>query len=56
MRIIVGITGATGVVYGVRLLEELREAGAEIHLIMSEWAMKTMELETEHIVRNVEPC
>lgn len=54
MRIIVGITGATGVVYGVRLLKELREAGVETHLIMSEWAMKTMELETEHIVGNVQ--
>ena len=34
-RIIVGISGATGIVYGVRLLERLRHAGVETHLIVS---------------------
>jgi 4-hydroxy-3-polyprenylbenzoate decarboxylase len=34
-RLIVGITGATGIVYGVRLLELLREAGIETHLVVS---------------------
>ncbi len=34
-RLIVGITGATGIVYGVRLLELLREAGVETHLVVS---------------------
>ncbi|MBU4605773.1 MAG: aromatic acid decarboxylase, partial [Proteobacteria bacterium] len=36
--IIVGITGASGVIYGVRLLEVLRELGRETHLIMSDAA------------------
>ena len=34
-RIVVGITGATGAVYGVRLLQRLRECGAETHLVVS---------------------
>jgi 4-hydroxy-3-polyprenylbenzoate decarboxylase len=34
-RLIVGITGATGIAYGVRLLELLREAGIETHLVVS---------------------
>lgn len=53
MRIIVGITGATGVIYGVKLLEALREAGVETHLIMSEWAGKTLRLETSYSVEDV---
>ena len=35
MRVIVGITGATGVVYGVRALQRLREAGVETHLVFT---------------------
>jgi 4-hydroxy-3-polyprenylbenzoate decarboxylase len=34
-RVVVGITGATGAVYGVRLLKRLREAGVESHLVAS---------------------
>ena len=34
-RVVVGITGATGAVYATRLLERLREAGAETHLVVS---------------------
>ena len=34
-RIVVGITGATGAVYAVRLLERLRESGADIHLVVT---------------------
>jgi len=41
-RVVVGITGATGVVYGVRLLERLREAGVETHLIISRWGARTL--------------
>ena len=39
---VVGITVATGVVYGVRLLERLREAGVETHLIISRWGARTL--------------
>ena len=47
MRIIVGITGASGAVYGIRLLEELKARGVETHLIVSKWAEKTLEYEME---------
>ena len=44
--LIVGITGASGAVYGVRLLEVLREAPVETHLIVSKWGQRTLEHET----------
>jgi phenylacrylic acid decarboxylase len=44
---VVGITGATGTVYAVRLLEVLRELGIETHLIMSKWALTTLKYETD---------
>lgn len=45
-RIVVGITGATGSIIGIRLLEVMREAGIETHLIMSKWGARTMIHET----------
>ena len=53
-RIIVGITGATGVIYGIRLLEVLRDIGIESHLILSESAKKNIAIETDHKVSAVE--
>lgn len=44
-RLIVGITGASGIVYGVRLLEALRDK-AEVHLVVSEAARLTLQRET----------
>ncbi len=38
MKIVVGITGSTGVIYGIRLLETLKRLNIETHLVMSEWA------------------
>jgi flavin prenyltransferase len=47
MRLIVGMTGATGAVLGVRLLTELRgHPQVETHLVLSRWARATVELET----------
>jgi 4-hydroxy-3-polyprenylbenzoate decarboxylase len=49
-RIIVGISGATGVIYGIRLLEVLREVtGVETHLVISNAAKRTMLLETDYV-------
>ena len=45
-RVIVGITGASGAIYGVRLLEQLRELPVETHLIATRWARITIEHET----------
>ncbi|MCI9511431.1 MAG: UbiX family flavin prenyltransferase [Oscillibacter sp.] len=53
-RIIVAMTGASGAVLGIRLLQELRSSGAEIHLILSEWAQKTIALETGYTVTQVQ--
>jgi len=47
MRLIVGITGSTGVIYGVRLLEVLKKKNIESHLIITEWAKKCLTMETE---------
>ncbi len=47
-RLIVGISGASGVIYGIRLLEVLRaEPGIETHLVMSPAARQTIQLETD---------
>ena len=54
MRLIVGMTGATGAPLGVRLLEVLRDLDdVETHLVMSRWARSTIELETAYSVREV---
>ena len=42
MRLIVGLTGATGIIYGVRLLERLRELDVETHLVISRWGARTL--------------
>jgi flavin prenyltransferase len=53
-RLIVGITGATGVIYGVRLLERLREARVETHLVISRWGARTLQHETRYSREDVE--
>ena len=54
MRIIVGITGASGAIYGLRLLERLRNRqSAEIHLILTRSGEKTLFLETGKIAADV---
>jgi 4-hydroxy-3-polyprenylbenzoate decarboxylase len=52
-RVVVGMTGATGAILGIRLLEALRELDVETHLILSEWAEKTIRIETEYTVAQV---
>jgi 4-hydroxy-3-polyprenylbenzoate decarboxylase len=54
MRLIIGITGATGAIYGVRLLERLREAGVETHLVISRWGARTLLHETPYSRDQVE--
>jgi len=46
-RLVVGITGATGIVYGVRALDVLRELGVETHLVVSRAADLTRAYETD---------
>lgn len=54
MGIIVGITGATGAMYGVRLLDYLKKLDIETHLIISEWAIETLRLETTYTLKDLE--
>jgi flavin prenyltransferase len=52
-RLIVGITGASGTIYGIRLLERLRALGVETHLILSRWGARTLIHETNYAVDQV---
>jgi 4-hydroxy-3-polyprenylbenzoate decarboxylase len=52
-RLVVGITGASGAVYGTRLLQKLRELEVETHLIVSRWARVTIEHETDLTLADV---
>ncbi len=52
-RLIVGITGATGTIFGVRLLEMLRGSGIETHLVISKWGARTLIHETDYTVEQV---
>jgi flavin prenyltransferase len=52
-RVIVGISGATGIVYGVRLLEELRAAGVETHLVTSRAGEVTRSYETPYSAKEL---
>lgn len=53
-RVILGMTGATGAVFGVELLRRLRnQPDVETHLVLSQWAKATIHLETDLSVREV---
>ncbi len=45
-KLIVAITGATGTIFGVRLLELLQGSEVETHLVLSKWARRTLLYET----------
>lgn len=45
MRIVIGITGASGSIYGIRLIEVLKAAGCEIHAVVSESGWQVLEYE-----------
>lgn len=54
-RLIVGISGASAAIYGVRLLQVLRDVtDVETHLVMSAAARQTLALETDLSVRDVQ--
>jgi len=54
-RVVVGISGASGAIYGVRLLEQLRrDAGNEVHLVVSAAGKRTLVGETSYTLREVE--
>jgi 4-hydroxy-3-polyprenylbenzoate decarboxylase len=53
-RLIVAITGATGTIFGVRLLQMLQGTTIETHLVMSRWAARTLVHETQYTVEQVQ--
>jgi flavin prenyltransferase len=53
VRLVVAMTGATGAIIGIRLLEALRELEVETHLVVSRWARATITEETPYTVREV---
>ena len=53
-RVIIGITGATGSIFGVRLLEILRDADVETHLVISKWGARTLAHETRYTIEQVQ--
>jgi 4-hydroxy-3-polyprenylbenzoate decarboxylase len=53
-RLIVAITGASGTIYGIRILETLKNLGVESHLVMSDSAKLTMAAETDYKPSQVE--
>ena len=52
-RLVIGIAGASGVIYGIRLLSLLREKEVETHLIMSEAGKVNIEIETDYKAEEV---
>ena len=53
-RLIVGITGASGSIFGIRLLERLRDTDVESHLVLSRWGARTLVHETNYTVEQVQ--
>jgi 4-hydroxy-3-polyprenylbenzoate decarboxylase len=53
-RLIVGISGASGAIYGVRILQALQNSGIETHLVMTESARITLAAETDMSISEVE--
>ena len=54
MEIVLGISGASGVQYGIRLLQVLREKGCITHLVITESAAKIIEIETDFLLKDVQ--
>lgn len=47
MKLIIGMTGSTGIIYGIRMLEILKKKNIQTHLIISEWAKKCLTMESD---------
>jgi len=53
-RLIIGMTGATGAIFGVRLLQVLADTDIETHLVVSKWAQQTLEHETAYGLKDLQ--
>ena len=52
-KIVIGFSGASGIIYGIRLIEVLHSINIETYLIISEWAKKNIEIETDKTLEYV---
>jgi flavin prenyltransferase len=53
LKIVVGVTGSSGVVYGIKLLYLLNKFGIETHVVLSKWAEKNIEIETDENITEI---
>ncbi|HEY6536537.1 MAG TPA: UbiX family flavin prenyltransferase [Candidatus Nitrosocosmicus sp.] len=53
LRLVVGITGSSGVIYGIKLLYFLNKYEIESHVVFSKWAKKNIEIETDESVSKI---
>lgn len=53
MKLVVGISGASGAIYGIRILEVLKKACVETHLVISDSAKRTLAYETDYSVDDI---
>lgn len=53
MKLVVGISGASGAIYGIRILEVLKKAGVETHLVISDSAKRTVAYESEYSIEAI---
>jgi 4-hydroxy-3-polyprenylbenzoate decarboxylase len=53
LKIVVGITGSSGVIYGLKLLYYLNKLEIETHIVLSTWARKNIEIETEESLSEI---
>jgi len=54
LKLIIGITGATGVIYGIRTLQVLRELSVETHLVVTDMGKTTISMETDFSIGDIE--
>ena len=53
LKIVVGISGSSGVIYGIRFLQALSRLKIETHLVLSKWAKKNIEIETNENIEEI---
>ena len=53
LRLVLGISGASGVIYGLRTLEILHSMKIETHVVLSQWGEKNIEIETDKTIEYV---
>lgn len=51
--VVLGISGASGAIYGVRILQELAALGIDVHLVVTRWGRRTIEHETEYSIADL---